>query len=149
VPGYLVTIAPTLIGAPVAFWPLPRPHFEASAEELVVALPGSLALVAVELLLVPPSSPPQAARTTETQTSVSATASRGWKLITDDAKRTPRARLFTACRSLSYPRRDAKGGQEATSCVRASTPRSHRSDVVTCMSAAASARGRSRDANAW
>src|SRR6185369_1793069 len=26
VPGCLVTIAPSLIGSPVAFWPLPRPH---------------------------------------------------------------------------------------------------------------------------
>src|SRR6185436_13520421 len=26
VPGCLVTIAPSLSGSPVAFWPLPRPH---------------------------------------------------------------------------------------------------------------------------
>src|SRR5919112_2555682 len=31
VPGCFVTMAPSLIGSPVAFWPLPRPHFEAGA----------------------------------------------------------------------------------------------------------------------
>src|SRR6185369_3172712 len=31
VPGCLVTIAPILIGVPLAFLPLPRPHFDAAA----------------------------------------------------------------------------------------------------------------------
>jgi hypothetical protein len=31
VPGCFVAIPPSLIGVPVAFWPLPRPHFDAAA----------------------------------------------------------------------------------------------------------------------
>jgi hypothetical protein len=31
VPGCLVAIAPSLIGVPLAFCPLPRPHFDAAA----------------------------------------------------------------------------------------------------------------------
>ena len=40
VPGCLVTIAPSLIGSPVAFWPLPLPHLGAVVESVVV--PGPL-----------------------------------------------------------------------------------------------------------
>src|SRR5215472_16331086 len=44
VPGCLVTMAPSVIGEPVAFWPLPRPHL----------LVGALLVVAVD----PPPPPP-------------------------------------------------------------------------------------------
>src|SRR5437667_8966206 len=37
VPGCLVTIAPSVSGAPVAFWPLPRPHLPV----LTSAAPGA------------------------------------------------------------------------------------------------------------
>src|SRR2546422_10160499 len=52
VPGCLVTIAPSLRGEPVAFWPLPSPHLEA---------------VTPPVLAVPPPEvvPPQAAAMTE------------------------------------------------------------------------------------
>src|SRR5919206_3159651 len=65
VPGCLVAIAPSLIGVPVAFLPLPRPHFDAAAA-------GSLeALVEVdddeledELLSLPPHAATRNARAT-------------------------------------------------------------------------------------
>src|SRR3954447_3156864 len=37
VPGCLVAIAPSLIGAPVAFCPVPAPHFTAAAGAAVLA----------------------------------------------------------------------------------------------------------------
>src|SRR5919112_5230207 len=57
VPGCLVAIAPSLIGAPLAFWPLPRPHFDAAAAGW---LAGVLALLELELELFE-SLPPHAA----------------------------------------------------------------------------------------
>src|ERR671930_1899875 len=47
VPGCLVASAPILIGVPLAFWPLPRPHFDvgpaaAFAGVLVALAPFSL-----------------------------------------------------------------------------------------------------------
>src|SRR5258707_15035152 len=55
VPGCLVTIAPTLIGVPVAFVPGFVPHFVTSdAAFAVVALPPPLLLdVVLSLLLLP------------------------------------------------------------------------------------------------
>src|SRR5689334_24985738 len=56
VPGCLVTIAPILIGAPLAFLPLPRPHLAADVATLVplgVAVPPAL------LLLLSPPQPPR------------------------------------------------------------------------------------------
>ena len=46
-PGCFVASPPSLIGSPVAFFPLPRPHFEASA-------------LAVSSAAVAPSPPPAA-----------------------------------------------------------------------------------------
>src|SRR3954471_17722441 len=46
VPGCLVESEPILIGSPVAFWPLPRPHFAAG--------PAAFAGVAVSLAALPP-----------------------------------------------------------------------------------------------
>src|SRR3954453_7563875 len=40
VPGCFVAIAPSLIGVPLAFWPLPRPHFDAAAAGSLQALLG-------------------------------------------------------------------------------------------------------------
>src|SRR6478735_4970138 len=37
VPGCFVMIAPSLIGEPEAFWPLPSPHFEAFAAAAAAA----------------------------------------------------------------------------------------------------------------
>src|SRR3954469_3577731 len=54
VPGCLVAIAPSLIGAPVAFLPVPAPHFGAAAGAAVLS--GALAAL---LESSPP--PPQAA----------------------------------------------------------------------------------------
>src|SRR4029453_16232007 len=48
VPGCLVAIAPSLIGVPLAFLPLPRPHFDAAAAGLLDAA----VLLAAELELV-------------------------------------------------------------------------------------------------
>src|SRR5262249_53662841 len=59
VPGCLVAIEPSLIGSPVAFWPVPAPHFGAAARL------GAAVLARVEgaCLLSLPESPPQAAMT--------------------------------------------------------------------------------------
>src|SRR5689334_24180166 len=70
VPGCLVTIAPIGIGAPVAFCPLPSPHFEAAAEPLpalVLAAAGLAAAVLLPdssllLLLLPQAPTPTASR---------------------------------------------------------------------------------------
>src|SRR6185295_13922115 len=63
VPGCFVAIPPSLIGVPDAFWPLPRPHFDAATAgslEAVLVLAELLELDDDELL----SLPPQAASTT-------------------------------------------------------------------------------------
>src|SRR3954463_676322 len=60
VPGCLVAIPPSLIGVPVAFLPLPRPHFDAAAAGSLAwllvpdALAPELELELDELLLSPP-----------------------------------------------------------------------------------------------
>src|SRR5919198_1357272 len=59
VPGCLVAIPPSLIGAPVAFLPLPRPHLAACA----AGLAGVLAAAPPPLVDVLSSSPPHAAAT--------------------------------------------------------------------------------------
>src|SRR3954468_19842752 len=62
VPGCFVAMPPSLMGVPLAFWPLPRPHFEAAA--LSPPLAGVLCaeLPALddepELELEPPPPPP-------------------------------------------------------------------------------------------
>src|SRR5215472_16477477 len=65
VPGCLVTIAPSVSGAPVAFWPLPRPHL--------------LAFALLVLAVDPPDPlPPHAATSTARELmSASAKADRG------------------------------------------------------------------------
>src|SRR5690349_1395497 len=65
VPGCFVAIPPSLIGVPVAFWPLPRPHFDAAparSAAAVLELPEA-ALELVELELDDLLLPPQAATT--------------------------------------------------------------------------------------
>src|ERR1041385_7519188 len=52
VPGCLVTIAPSLIGVPVAFTPGLVPHFDTSAAACVVVLPPPPAVEAPVLLLL-------------------------------------------------------------------------------------------------
>src|SRR5919202_914205 len=70
VPGCFVAIAPSLIGAPLAFLPLPRPHFDAAAlspplgVELWAELPAPDELD--ELELEPPPPPPHAATSSAT-----------------------------------------------------------------------------------
>src|SRR5919108_3922349 len=59
VPGCLVAMPPSLIGSPVAFLPLPRPHFAAFAAGLAVVLAAAPPLVVDALS----SSPPHAAAT--------------------------------------------------------------------------------------
>src|SRR3954470_10016963 len=54
VPGCLVAMAPSLIGAPVAFLPVPAPHFTAAAA-------GAAVLSALAALLESSPPPPQAA----------------------------------------------------------------------------------------
>src|SRR5262245_37467122 len=71
VPGCLVTIAPILIGVPLAFWPLPRPHLELDAVVLVAAPPAG---VAVLLALSPLSSPPHPPRTSTRATAAAQSA---------------------------------------------------------------------------
>ncbi|WP_259310736.1 hypothetical protein [Capillimicrobium parvum] len=51
VPGCLVTMEPILIGSPVAFWPLPRPHFNSPPVLAVVDAPV-LAVVDAPVLAV-------------------------------------------------------------------------------------------------
>src|SRR5436190_17624867 len=72
VPGCLVTIAPSLIGAPVAFFPFPRPHLETGPPLVDVEPP----------VLLPP---PHAATTTARQTAsaMSAPPERGRSLPTN------------------------------------------------------------------
>src|ERR1019366_2894769 len=47
VPGCLVTIAPSVIGVPVAFCPVPRPHVRAAAATacFVLVLPNPVATI--------------------------------------------------------------------------------------------------------
>src|SRR3954454_21161232 len=54
VPGCLVAIPPSLIGSPVAFFPVPAPHFTAAAA-------GAAVLSALAALLESSPPPPQAA----------------------------------------------------------------------------------------
>src|SRR3954454_13322467 len=79
VPGCLVAIPPSLIGVPVAFLPLPRPHFDAVAAgsaaallELEDELAPELELDDELLLLLPP----QAATTRATAITATANAQR-------------------------------------------------------------------------
>src|SRR3954452_14964237 len=53
VPGCLVTIAPILIGVPLAFLPLPRPHFGALPVVLAFVSPGVAVAPALSPLLPP------------------------------------------------------------------------------------------------
>jgi hypothetical protein len=82
VPGCLVTIAPIGIGAPLAFWPLPRPHFDAAAlvelaAEVLVA-GGLLAEPEPELVLdVSLSLPPHAPSASDARAAAIAAADRG------------------------------------------------------------------------
>src|SRR5918911_2278205 len=72
VPGCFVAIAPSLIGAPLAFWPLPSPHFDAAAlspplgVELWAELLAPDELDELELELEPPPPPPHAATSSAT-----------------------------------------------------------------------------------
>src|SRR5690242_14500907 len=68
VPGCLVTIAPRVRGAPVAFWPLPRPHLLAFAPLVPAVDPPPPPLP-------PPHAAPSSAR--ELMTAASAKAERG------------------------------------------------------------------------
>src|SRR5215467_7042571 len=61
VPGCLVTMAPSVSGVPVAFWPLPSPHFEAAAP-----------LGLDDPLLEVPPLPPHAATRTDRATATTA-----------------------------------------------------------------------------
>src|SRR3954454_11417602 len=72
VPGCFVAIPPSLIGVPVAFWPLPKPHFDAGAAGSAAVLLGlELALRReLELFLLPP----QAATTRATAITATAKA---------------------------------------------------------------------------
>src|SRR6266496_1049583 len=65
VPGCLVTIAPSVSGVPVAFWLLPRPHFEEGALLFEAVPPPEVPLL-----------PPHAATRTETQAISAATVDR-------------------------------------------------------------------------
>jgi len=53
VPGWLVAIAPSGIGVPVAFWPVPSPHFRAADCADVVELVLGLVLAPLPLPLLP------------------------------------------------------------------------------------------------
>src|SRR5215471_5023090 len=66
VPGCLVTMAPRVMGVPVAFWPFPRPHLLAGAPLLVPVDP-----------LVPPPPHATAAMTARELMSARAKADRG------------------------------------------------------------------------
>src|SRR6266545_6640364 len=76
VPGCLVAMPPSLMGSPLAFLPLPSPHFEAAAA-------GSAAVVEVPLLLPPLvdalslSSLPHAATKTERPATSTSNSSAG------------------------------------------------------------------------
>src|SRR4051812_31187249 len=61
VPGCLVTIAPILIGVPLAFLPLPRPHLEL---DVVAAPPAGVAVPPVLSPLSPPHPPRTSSRAT-------------------------------------------------------------------------------------
>src|SRR3954452_1300684 len=75
VPGCFVAIPPSLIGVPLAFWPLPSPHFDAAAagslEALVELADDAPAFELDELLL---SLPPQAATRNARATAAAAIA---------------------------------------------------------------------------
>src|SRR6185295_9145666 len=119
VPGCLVAIPPSLIGVPVAFLPLPRPHFDAAAAGSLDAL-LELDDEAPELLELdePPLLPPQAA--TRKTRATAAAAITGAKPIlriaappscgfTGASRRAPRARAARRPRpaaraSLGLPR---------------------------------------------
>src|SRR5215469_17045189 len=67
VPGCLVTMAPSVMGVPLAFWPLPRPHL----------LAGALLLVVVDPLVPPPLPHATAATIARELTNARAKADRG------------------------------------------------------------------------
>src|SRR5919197_5078459 len=67
VPGCLVTIAPSLIGVPVAFWPLPAPHFD----------------VGPVLAVDPPEEEPPHAATTRRTTAASAPNTAAGRFLTE------------------------------------------------------------------
>src|SRR3954447_11939093 len=103
VPGCFVAIAPSLIGVPLAFWPLPRPHFDAAAAGSLEALVLALDDDAPELLELdePPLPPPQAA--TRNARAITAAAITGaerilgiapppWGVFPGASRRGPRAR---------------------------------------------------------
>src|SRR3954465_5185061 len=68
VPGCFVAIPPSLIGVPVAFLPLPRPHFDAAAAGSLGALPelcdDAPGLELAGLLSLPPQAATRNARAT-------------------------------------------------------------------------------------
>src|SRR5919198_6160621 len=108
VPGCLVTIAPSLIGAPVAFWPFPAPHFE----------------VGPVLAVDPPEDEPPQAATTKSTTAASALRVTRGRFLAE------RRRMFRSSdgRARPSPRRAAwstKGGDpswESSSCQACTCP---------------------------
>src|SRR3954454_14052987 len=126
VPGCLVAIAPSLIGVPLAFWPLPSPHFDAAAAGSLDALveldddAPPLALELVELLSLPP---PQAATRNARATAAAAIAGAERILciapppsygFTGASRRGPRARAAgrprPAAQAWRGPRRRSRRG---------------------------------------
>src|SRR5918996_4105598 len=87
VPGCLVAIPPSLIGAPLAFWPLPRPHFEAAALSPPLAgVPCDELLddeLAPELELEPPPPPPPPPQAATVRATAATTAGRTARVRAD------------------------------------------------------------------
>src|SRR4051794_1204051 len=127
VPGCLVAMAPSLIGVPLAFWPLPSPHFDAAAAgslDVLVELDEDAPPLALELLSLPP---PQAATRNARATAAAAIAGAERILciapppsygFTGASRRGPRARAAgrprPAAQAWRGPRRRSRRGPAGT-----------------------------------
>src|SRR5919112_760967 len=111
VPGCFVAIAPSLIGAPAAFLPLPRPHFDADALSPPLAgVPFDDVLAPDEPELEPePPPPPQAATVRAT---AATTAGRTERVLADlrsmRMSPPPRSCVFTGVPRPRSPARRAR-----------------------------------------
>src|SRR5690349_17411914 len=127
VPGCFVAMAPSLIGAPVAFWPLPRPHFDAAA--LSPPLAGVPCDVLLDddfvLELEPELEPPQAATVRATAATTAGRTARVLADLRSMRMAPPPSGGFTGVPRVGSPGRRARPGACRRPAARASPVRPH------------------------
>src|SRR3954469_1920965 len=128
VPGCFVAMPPSLMGGPLAFWPLPRPHFDAAA--LSPPLAGVLCaeLEAAddepEPELDPPPPPPHAATVRATAATTAGRTERVRAFLRSMRMAPPPWGVFTAVRLCRRPHeRPARAGACRRPAGRASPAR--------------------------